>query len=104
MSSKRITSAPSWASVMPPIGAAMNADPSMMRRPARMPVMFFPVASVALLASQRVFPLLQPPAIFRRPEFEVGIATQRLRGMQRPERLVEGLPPDRDQVGIARLQ
>src|SRR6478735_1942385 len=31
--SKRITSAPSWASVMPPRGAATNAEPSTTRRP-----------------------------------------------------------------------
>ena len=38
-SSKRITSAPSWASVMPPSGAATNAEPSTTVRPSRIPVM-----------------------------------------------------------------
>src|SRR5687768_10003868 len=35
--SKRITSAPSWASVIPPSGAATNAEPSTTRRPLRIP-------------------------------------------------------------------
>src|SRR5882757_5465585 len=33
MVSKRMTSAPSWARVRPPSGAATNADPSTTRRP-----------------------------------------------------------------------
>src|SRR6478609_11166408 len=33
--SKRITSAPSWARVMPPRGAATKAEPSTTRRPSR---------------------------------------------------------------------
>ena len=37
MSSKRMTSAPSWASVMPPSGAATKADPSTTRRPSSAP-------------------------------------------------------------------
>src|SRR5690606_16876168 len=35
--SKRITSAPSWASVIPPSGAATNADPSTTRSPSNGP-------------------------------------------------------------------
>ena len=37
MLSKRMTSAPSWASVIPPSGAATNADPSITRRPSSAP-------------------------------------------------------------------
>src|SRR6266436_1979012 len=104
MSSKRITSAPSWASVMPPKGAAMNAEPSTMRRPARMPVIVrFPL-SLLLEADEVVLALVEPPAVLGRPHLEVGVAAQLLCRMQRPERIVERLAADGDQVGIARLQ
>src|SRR5580704_3197479 len=104
MSSKRITSAPNWASVIPPSGAAMNAEPSTMRRPARMPViMRFPL-SLLLETDQVVLSLVQPPAVLGRPHLEVGVAAQLLRRMQRPERIEQRLAADGDQVGVTRLQ
>src|SRR5882757_10703468 len=104
MSSKRITSAPSWASVMPPSGAAMNAEPSTMRRPARMPVILrFPL-SLPSEADEVVLALLQPPAVLGRPHLEVDVAAQVLRRMHRPEWIEERLAADRDQVGVACLQ
>src|SRR5512138_3263768 len=105
MSSKRITSAPNCARVMPPNGAAMNAEPSTMRRPAKMPVIFaFPVSFLLLQAREVVLALVEPPSVFRIPQLEVAVATHFLRRMQRPERVVERLATDRDQVGVARLQ
>src|SRR5688572_20609341 len=103
MSSNRITSAPSCASVMPPRGAAMNAEPSTMRRPAKMPVILR--SRVLLLQTgEVVLALVEPPAVFRRPHLEVAVAAQLLGRMHGPERVIERLTADRDQVGVTRLQ
>src|SRR5262249_31107212 len=53
---------------------------------------------------QIVLTLVEPPAVLGIPQLELVVAAQLLRGMDRPERVVERLATDRDQVGVARLQ
>ena len=102
-SSKRITSAPSCASVMPrhrrgnesrAFDDAQACEDAGHRD-----------CPVAVRSGGRLFLRLsshQPYSRFHISKF--GVAAQLLRRMHRPERIVERLPADRDQVGVAVLQ